>query len=91
MRRIYQFVILALLATVLGVQTAGAADSHEDDHGAAHHQCCRVCQAGQMPALQAAAAALSAPQRGEWRERAARLPETFRTVPVSAPPRAPPV
>jgi hypothetical protein len=58
------FLVLVLLIGVAGLQIAGSFASH--DHGRA--QCCIVCQAGHLPALQACVASVDLPGISEWRQ-----------------------
>ncbi len=82
--------MLTLALCMASVQTIGAVDQHEDNHGSPHHQCCPICQAGQMAALQTAVATFDAPARTEWRKPLTELPRSTNPAPIYSPSRAPP-
>jgi hypothetical protein len=89
-RKVHPIAVLALVLCMVSVQTIGAVDQHEDNHGSPHHQCCPICQAGQMAALQTAVATLDAPARTEWRDPVHPKPRLTQPAPIYSPSRAPP-
>lgn len=84
--------LLLLLASFIGIQTASAVTIHPHEHEGPHSHCCVACHAGHLPATQAAAPlGVILPSRTEWRAQAEdyRNPGQAQSVVRSC--RAPPV
>jgi hypothetical protein len=83
--------LVLLLGSFVGLQTASAISIHPHEHAGAHSHCCVACHAGHLPATQATSAIrIALPTCTEWHVHTEHLVRAPQAEGVASSCRAPP-